>query len=357
MRLLVVEPGHAFSTKDVYDGLVAGLRANGATIFEYPLLDTLETMDLMVGAAKQLNISEHYPDPFQLASMGIPGYAMAKQVDAVVFVHGLNVPASVPATLRRGGYLTALLCTESPYQTVREANLAQFYDVVFTNERTARELFTLNPARNVHYLAHAFNPHIHTPDGDAAPPCDVFFCGTRFPERAALLDDINWTGINFVERTLDYSKDKPAAELLAKIMPNEQTAAYYRSARISLCHHRTTMEPKSGQHIAHAESLNPRCYEVPACGGFLISDARAELADVFGDAVPTYTGSEDLSLLIRYYLAHDAERDTLRARQHAAVQRHSWTSRARDMLGILASHRTKEQTTWRPRLEPMPLST
>lgn len=346
MKVLVVQSGHGFSTKDVGDGLITGLRANGVTVFEYPLMDTLESMDLIVGAARMMDIAppKGYPDVYQLASMGIPGYAMAKGVEAVIFVHGLNVPASIPATLRRGGYTTALLCTESPYQTDQEANLAQFYDVVFTNERAAVGLFVNNRPDTVRYLAHAYNPLIHTPKGETAEPCDVFFCGTRFPERNALLSGVNWTGINYVERTLDYGDGRPKAELLAQITPNDRTAAYYRSAKISLCHHRTTMHVGSGAQITpgFAESLNPRCYEIPACGGFLISDARAELFDVFGNSVPTYTDTASLETLIRYYLAHDEERDSLRARQFAAVQPHTWTERARDMLAVLASYRIQQ---------------
>lgn len=345
MRVLVVAPGHAFSTLDVHDGLCAGLRANGVEVVEYPLCETLETMDLIVGAARVMDIApaNGYPDVYQLAAMGIPGLAMAKRVEAVIVVHGLNVPASIPATLRRGGYTTALVCTESPYQIGQERQIAQFYDLVFTNERASVADFTLNRPDAVHYLPHAWHPERHTPEGPAADPCDVVFIGTRFPERAALLDGVNWDGIAYVERTLDYSSGKSAAELLPQITPNAQTAALYRSAKIALCHHRTTAEAGSGAHIAAgaAESLNPRCYEVPACGGFLISDARAELSDLFGDSVPTYTDSASLERVIRYYLAHEDERGALARRQRAAILRHSWTERARDVLAALARQQTR----------------
>lgn len=341
MRVMVVEPGHGFSTLDVHNGLVFGLRANGVDVVEYPLMHTLESMDLIVGAARLMDIDVPggYPDIFQMATMGIPGMAMAKRAEAVIFVHGLNVPASIPAALRRGGYTTALLCTETPYQIEQERQVAQFYDLVFTNERIGPQLFSLNRPDTVHYLPHAYNPLIHTPEGERAAPCDVFFVGTRFPERGALLDGVDWTGINLVERTIDYGKDK--AEVLQQITPNDKTAAYYRSAFISLCHHRADT-------TGTAESLNPRCYEIPACGGFLVSDARAELFDIFGDTVPTYTDSASLESVVRYFLAHPAERDTLAAAQREAIASHTWPERARDMLGILAAHRTHtmEEPTW-----------
>lgn len=334
MRVLLVAPGHAFSTIDVYHGLHDGLRTNGITVYAYPLHETLETMDLMVGAARLMNISPAYPDVFQLASMGIPGAAMAKQVEAAIFIHGLNVPASIPATLKRGGIRTVLVCTESPYQIEEEKTIAPFFDIIFTNDRAAPRLFSNNRPDTVHYLPHAYNAQRHTRTGEMAAPCDVFFCGTRFPERAALLDGVDWTGIEYVEKSIDYNSGRPAAELLPKITSNADVAAHYRSATISICHHRA--DP-----TGTAESLNPRCYEVPACGGFLISDVRAELWDVFGDAVPTYTDSASLERVIRYFLSHPQERDALRARQLAAVAPHTWAERARHLLGILARHTTE----------------
>lgn len=343
MRILVVAPGHGFSTLDVFAGLCAGLRANGCDVWEYPLHQTFETMELLVAAAQERGIAPEggYPDPLMLGTMGIPGYAMAKQVEWVVFVHGLNVPASIPVTLRRGGYRTALLCTESPYETTaREASAAQYYDVVFTCDRAAPRLFTLNRPDAVHYLAHAWHPDVHRADGERADPADVFFCGTRYPEREALLSGVDWTGIDFRDRTLDYRR-KALPDLMGDITPNEGAAAHYRSARISLNHHRTSTlihaEDTAQITPGAAESLNPRAYEVPACGGFLISDARAELGEVFGDSVPVYHDSASLETLIRYFLTHEDERVRLATRQHQAIQPHSWAQRACQVLEYIAA--------------------
>ena len=339
MRIVLVSSGHGFSTLDGGTGIAAGLRANGVEVFEYPLHRTFEAMELLVGAAKMIGIAPEggYPDPKQLGTMGIPGYAMAKQADLVLFVHGLNVPASSPETLRRGGYATALVCTESPYETDKEVNAAMFYDWVFTSERAAVRLFTHNRPDRVGYLPHAYNAAVHTPDGPMADPCDVFFCGTLYPERKALMGGVDWSGIALVDRSLDYDTDDKAA-LLDKITPNAQAAAHYRAAKISLNMHRQIGDFVTKLPIAAgvAESLNPRAYEGPACGGFLISDARAELPDVFGDSVPTYQDSASLEQLIRYYLSHDNERQALATRQHAAVAAHSWAHRTRSLLTLWA---------------------
>lgn len=343
MRILVVHSGHGFSTKDVGDGLVAGLRANGVEVFEYPLWRTLETAELLIAAAKELGIAPEggYPDPLHIGTMGIPGYAMAKRVDLVIFIHGMHIPESIPVALQRGGYKTALVCTESPYETTTwEAAAAQYYDTVFTCDRAAQPLFVLNRPDRVHYLPHAWRPGVHQPDGERADPCDVFFIGTRYPERDALLNGVDWTGLDFRDQTLDYARQGLVA-VAGQITENAIVAQHYRSAAISLNMHRTStmIHAAEAGHIAPgaAESLNPRAYEVPACGGFLISDERAELDDVFQGSVPTYHDSASLERLIRYYLAHPDERRALATQQYLAVQPHSWAHRARQALEFLAA--------------------
>jgi spore maturation protein CgeB len=338
-RIVVVHSGHGFSTYDVGVGLAAGLRANGVAVFEYPLHDTLETAELLINAAKLCDLvpPRGLPDARHIGAMGIPGFVMAHQADAVLFVHGRNVPVSIPMTLRRGGYPTALICTESPYETeAHERAMATQYDVTFTCDRAAVALFTESRPGSVHYLPHAWNPERHTPDGEKADPCDVFFVGTRYPERDALLNGVDWSGIHFVDRSLDYQRTD-IRELMPSIMDNAAAAAHYRSAAISINVHRTTAINWRDGHIAphSAESLNPRAYEVPACGGFLISDERAELRDVFGDSVPTFNDSASLERVIRYYLDHPNERAELARQQYQAVQNHSWTQRAATVLAHL----------------------
>lgn len=332
----VVFPGHAFSTIDVATGLCAGLRASGVAVHEYPLHTTLETMEVLVGAAKAQGAPDgEVPDPRLLAVAGIPGFVMAKQTPWVIVVHGLLVPPSIPATLRRGGYRTAVLLTESPYQMDEERLTAAAYDVAFTTERLAVAALR-HPA--AYHLPHAFNPAVHTPDGPRAAPCDVFFCGTRYPERDALLSGVDWSGIDVCDRSLTYTL-APGAPM-PEPLDNAAVAAHYRSARISINMHRQIVHPAGDAVIApgSAASLNPRAYEIPACGGFMVSDTRADLDAVFAGSVPVYSDSASLEGMLRYYLAHPAERDALAARQQCLVQSHTWTARASDVLGILAAH-------------------
>jgi hypothetical protein len=345
MKILVIQPGHAYSTADVCDGLVWGLRANGADVYEYPLLGTLQVAEALVGAAKSIYAlgpdDDRYPSAFDLAAAGIPGVAMARGVDACIVVTGSNLPYTIPITLRRGGIPTALLCTESPYLThKRERHDAAVYDLVFTNDRAALPLFDRGPAGRVHYLPHAYHPQRHTPDGSRAEPCDVYFVGTRFPERDALLGGVDWGGVDFRDHSLRYAEAVDRADITAQVTPNADAASHYRAAAISLNHHRTAVDFTSGDYAGPVHSLGPRAYEISACGGFqLCDDARPELDEVFGGTVPTYRAgdSADLEQKIRHYLSIPGTREQLARAQMEAVAPHRWDARARHLLEVLTT--------------------
>ena len=94
-----------------------------------------------------------------------------------------------------------------------------------------------------------------------------------------------------------------------------------------------TEETKRGGFIDGAYSLGPRAYEIAACGAFqLCDDQRPELHDIFNGSIPTYKDAADLQDKIGYYLAHDAEREALRAESLKRVQACSFVERARDIV-------------------------
>src|SRR4030095_14464235 len=95
---------------------------------------------------------------------------------------------------------------------------------------------------------------------------------------------------------------------------SETAAGLYRRARIGLNLHRSSKRYGRGaERVAHAESANPRTYELAACGLFQVSDVRLEIYELFGDAVPMVDMS-NLERTVRAYLQDSP------ARHHAARQ-------------------------------------
>lgn len=80
--------------------------------------------------------------------------------------------------------------------------------------------------------------------------------------------------------------------------------------------------------------LPERCYGVPACGGFLLSDRRRHAADDFADGERAeYDGLEDCVAKIRHYLADFAAARGIAERAQARAARdHGYRNRAQRLL-------------------------
>jgi hypothetical protein len=246
-----------------------------------------------------------------------------------------------------------MILTESPYEDERQAEVAQEVDVVWTNERTSvAALREANP--NTFYLRHAYGPARHypaAPDPDV-PQLDVVFVGTLWQERIDLLSAVDWTGIKLgiygsadlfdLERfpNPDNARKKVILEpyLHVGFIDNERTTALYRSGKLGLNLHRTSVDLASGRHIAGAESMNPRCYEQAATGGALLcSDARAELLETFGEAAAVFDGPEQLEDLVRQLLYDDCARQERAEAMRTAIAPHTFAARAAQIVAGLSA--------------------
>lgn len=341
MHVYVVHPGASFSTSDVYDGLVWGLRAHEHQVSEGRIDSVIQWHAAAYDAGIKAGTMHAAPldaNPLNLTAMAsahITRHIFLTQPDYVIVVSGHNYSAQDARALRRHGYPVAVLLTESPYFGDTERQIAEYYDTVFTNERLAVS-WLRGYGINAHYLPHAYHPERHTTYGPRGETHDVVLVGSLFAERAALVAGVDWRGIDYYQAGYDVQAG------IATIVDNADVAALYRSCAIALNPHRTTTHAGSGTHIAagSAESLNPRAYEIPACGGalHLCSDDRPELYDVYGETATTYRAgdSADLERQIRYWLAHPDRREATVRAQHRAVLPHHWAARAAQIMGVLA---------------------
>lgn len=352
---MVIHSGHSFSTSDVYDGLVWGLRHIGAEVVEYRWDKSQQTLGALAAAAVRAGaLPEERRDALLAAAGSLAGsdavvYALAHEVDAVLVINGLLFPPDRARVLARQGIPVGCYGTEAPYMEEAERQIAPFYTHWFTQERRSVGRYDVPTT----YLPLAYHPERHVPalpDPDKA--CDVVFVGGGYPERKALLDGVDWAGIDHARvgtlwhldleglAAQGVSPGAASAIYTSGSVPNEVTAAWHRSARISLNLHRrmTFVETLGSIAPGLAESCNPRVYEVPAVGGFLLcDDERPEVREVLGDSAALYRwgDSADLERQIRHWLAHPDARDRAAAAQAQAVAPHHYGARARTVLETL----------------------
>ncbi len=88
----------------------------------------------------------------------------------------------------------------------------------------------------------------------------------------------------------------------------------------------------------NGDFLNPRVYEILACGGFQLVDRRRYLEGVFEDGkdLVVFETVDDLRKKIKYYLANEEERFAIAAHgRETAVKNHTYESRVREMMNII----------------------
>ena len=343
MKILLSDSGAGWSTYDVYRGVLHAMRRAGVEVFNYSLngriqrekqyLDWLWEQNGRVGP-KATNTEWLFK-----ASVGALERALFNDVDWVVFVSGMYVSAEVLVMLRRAHIKTAILFTESPNDDEDQIRWGQLVDLCWVNDKGSEIAFRNAGIENVHYYQHAYDPELHFPGRPVNPGVaghDVVFVGTGWIERVNLFEATDWSGIDFgLYGTWELMlPDSPCYKFLRpNIVKNEVTADLYRKAKIGINLHRTSIgfgnEPG---HIETAYSINPRCYELAACGAFFISDYRPELADVFGALVPTFKTPEELRETITYYLEHEGERQEIARELPKRVAGHTFDARVKQMM-------------------------
>jgi spore maturation protein CgeB len=347
MKVLLLHPGASWSTADVEAGLRYGLQYHGVHVVPYRLDQRIDFaskwLHTMWRQKKKAQPDLEKPkthDVMYHAGVGALEMALRHRVDVVLVVSAMLLHPDVIVMMKRAGLRVVVLFTESPYDEEQELRVAALVDGCWTNERASVPRFAaVNPRAG--YLAHAWHPERHFVSsrsiGDL-PSHDVVFVGSGFSERITWFNSIDWTGIDLglygTWKGLGLNKQVKAAVRGAQVT-NEMAASLYRRAKIGLNLYRTSKGWRSGQRIAHAESLSPRAYELAACGAFHLSDHRAEVREVFGDLVPTFTTPHEAAALIRLWL-HDAEgRARVAAALPACVAESSWTQRAATVIGDL----------------------
>lgn len=329
----------------------AGLEMNGVEVVPFQWRRILEVWIGVVRFAVVGGYPAEKVEPLhqfcgRIAAADVVSIAVDAEVDAAIVVNGLLFPPERAKVLQKLGIPVVCYGTEAPYFEQFERQIAPFYTHWATNER--RSVGAFADLTRSFYLAHAYNPLVHTP-GPAEPDkqCDAVFVGGGYPERKALLDGEGWEDIHLERRGtlwhLDLEAERNATDsdrrgrYSERAIPNEETTAWHRSATIALNLHRKMTRIETGEEVAAGagESLGPRAYEIPAVGGFMLcDDERPELQDVYGDSAATFRAwdRDDLIRQCRYWLSHPDERDRRRQAQYEAVQPHHWGNRARELL-------------------------
>lgn len=311
MRIFLSYPGPRHSTFDVARGYEKALKKAGHTVGSFYYHDFLSFYEGAYSYWEEHNpdYARSIEDHVRAASNHVVLEVIKFVPQVILIVAGGALHRNAYDLLHRLDIPMVLMLTESPYidntQTVI-VNVGHI-SAVLTNDRNS--VVSLNDAtcKPVYYLPHSFDPEIHYPgvEDEAEYQSDIFFHGTLWPEREALLREA-LEGLPYDTRLSGYTLEDALEIQQCHLIDNDELARFYRGTRIALNHHR---EYTNDGTIFDAYSLGPRAFEIAACGAFQLSDAsRPELDDVFGDTVAIYHDSDDIRAQIRYFMNLPADR-------------------------------------------------
>jgi spore maturation protein CgeB len=96
--------------------------------------------------------------------------------------------------------------------------------------------------------------------------------------------------------------------------------------------------------------IKGRDFEIPACGGFLLTQDNPELYEYFepGKEIAVYSDADDLAEKIEYYLSHDAERNRIRLAGYERFLRdHTMLARLEAIFDAVLSGRAPRESSGR----------
>jgi spore maturation protein CgeB len=335
MRILVVHPGADCSVSDVHDGIVGGLRQNGAWTESFNANDR---MYFYIHAHVPGIDGKLKPAFTELESVFLTSQQILNEVykfwpDVIVFVSGFFVDPTILPMLRSRGHHLVLWCTEAPYEDDKQLAVAHHYDTVILNDPlTIDEYRKVN--QNTHYIPHSYDPRRHRPGrARKAFVSDFGWVGTGFPSRVHFLEKVDFDGIDVcLGGNWQFIDDSPVNRWVRnphgrKWMLNNETVAVYRSTKVGANFYRT--ENTSG--IPDGVAMGPREVEMAATGLMFLRQSRPE-GDALLPMLPTFTTPADFGDQLRWWLRHEASRTKVAAKAREAIAGYTFKAHCAELL-------------------------
>lgn len=275
----------------------------------------------------------HYGNACELAQL--------KRPDILIAFGGSGGDEAILDRLVRLCGFSVLWTTEDPYEVATNTQLAQRFDLVFSNDASCVEAYgvrgshlALAACRDLHKL--------HPIEDDQDFLYDVLFVGSAWPNRVKQIRDI----IRLVGPDLKYKVGLPTNPYLPEPKlgdrhqitdwraPVDQFIHLANRSRITLGLTRVFSSDSTSK--AQGSTPPPRIFEVAAAGAFqLVEDLSGELGNYFklGKELVACRNADEFAEGIRYYLSHPAERLRItKAAQARCLRDHTYDSRVSTIM-------------------------
>ena len=262
--------------------------------------------------------------------------------DLVLAIAQAPLTLAVLEHLRKKKFLTAMWFVENYRHLTYWQQLAAGYDYWFVIQQAeCHEAFKRAGARYVGYLPMAADPAVHRPlvlaDAEQAEyGADLSFVGAGYPNRRALLPrwlSKDWSFKLWGNEWEGAADLAPVLQRSGARIDTETCMKVFNASAINLNLHSCGGDALDPQ----ADFVNPRTFELAACGAFQLTDERALLPDLFTDEeVVRFRRTEDVPTLIRMWLDDSSGRRAIaeNARQRV-LRQHTYGHRMKELLAAI----------------------
>ncbi|WHY97944.1 glycosyltransferase family protein [Peribacillus simplex] len=263
---------------------------------------------------------------------------------ALYFTSGTNLEPQKIKQLKRMGIRTALWLTDDPYYIDITKFIVSHFDIIFTQEKNCISLYKSYGCNKVHFLPLAADSHVFQPKVvNDKYKSDILFIGNAFWNRVNLFDSIADYLSKKDTKIIGHSWERMDNYSLFKNKVNNiwtspaETASFYNGAKVVINIHRQHDDStiNLNKDKINADSINPRTFEISACGAFQLTDIRKDLSDFYTPEVDiaTYQSPTELIQKIEYYLNHEDERRKIATNGlNKTKELHTFTNRINELL-------------------------
>ncbi|MBL0061220.1 MAG: glycosyltransferase [bacterium] len=264
----------------------------------------------------------------------------AIQTKADLVWYTAQSPVSI-ASLRRlhdAGIKATLWFVEDVRRFDYWKHIVREFDLVFSIQvGPAADAIRQAGARQVVYLPMAANVAIHRPmmlshEHQQRYGSQVSFVGAGYPNRVALFTELELANLKL------WGNDWPSAwterlQESGRRVSTEETAVIYNASAINLNIHSAV----SGNVLECGDFVNPRTFEIAACGGFQIVNRQSPLCDLFGESELCIVDDEaELKSALTHFTSNQRARNKMAEASRLRVMReHTYVHRMKTALNYV----------------------
>lgn len=347
MRILVVLP--------LYGGsLPVGRYCAGALRELGHLVEVFEAPDFYESyqALKTLKVTSDRLQYLENSYLQVVGQAILAKVETFepdLVLAMAQAPLSIQALkrLKRDGVATAMWFVEDFRLFTYWQAYAQHYDffAVIQKDEFLSQLQQLG-VENSLYLPLAAHPEVHKqlelPSAERRKfGSDVSFMGAGYPNRRMAFRDL--VHFDFKLWGTDWDGDAilaPYVQMGGARVSSEDCVRIFNATKVNINLH-SSIQAK--ELVTGGDFVNPRTFEVAACGAFQLVDRRSLMAELFvtdgpGAELAVFDNMAELPRRIEHFLAKPEERLAIAKRGQARVLAdHTYAARMRTLLDFIAA--------------------